>query len=75
MSMPTHINPVIHHTTPGGHMTRAEIIPIKTRISTAARSAYASGCGLWLTDRGQVVSAPWGLPGWRRIPIRWQAVA
>lgn len=46
------------------------ILPGKTRVSEAVRQAQAAGAGLWLTERGQVLIAPIGRPGWRRLPIR-----
>lgn len=45
------------------------ILPGKTRVSEAVRQAHAAGAGLWLTGRGQVIVAPIGRPGWRRLPI------
>lgn len=45
------------------------ILPRRMRVVDAVRRAHAAGAGLWLTDRGQVVVAPQGLPGWRRLPF------
>lgn len=46
------------------------ILPGKTRVSDAVRQARAEGAGLYLTERGQVIIAPTGRPGWRRLNIR-----
>lgn len=46
------------------------ILPGKTRVSDAVRQAQADGAGLYLTERGQVIIAPTGRPGWRRLNIR-----
>lgn len=46
------------------------ILPGKTRVSEAVRRAQAAHAGLWLIDRGQVLIAPIGRPGWRRLPLR-----
>jgi hypothetical protein len=46
------------------------ILPGKTRVSVAVRQANAAGVDLWLTGRGQVILAPIGRPGWRRLNIR-----
>ena len=46
------------------------ILPGKTRVSEAVRRAHEAQSGLWLTDRGQVLFAPIGRPGWRRLPLR-----
>lgn len=44
------------------------ILPRTTRVSDAARRAQAANARVWHTDRGQIVVAPFGLPGWR--PLR-----
>lgn len=49
------------------------ILPRRTRVSDAVRQAQAAGADLWLTERGQVVIAPLGKPGWTRLPIRHQS--
>lgn len=46
------------------------ILPGRTKVSDAVRQAQSAGAGLWLTDRGQVIVSPMGLPGWTRLPIR-----
>lgn len=46
------------------------ILPGKTRVSDAVRLARADGAWLYLTERGQVIIAPTGRPGWRRLNIR-----
>jgi len=46
------------------------ILPRRIRVTEAVRRAHAAGAGLWLTERGQVVIAPIGRPGWTRLPIR-----
>ena len=45
------------------------ILPGQTRVSEAVRLAHHQGAGLWLTNRGKVIIAAIGQPGWRRLPI------
>lgn len=56
-------------------LTLPRRLPGHTRVVDAVRQAQAAGAGLWMTDDGQVLIAPRGLPGWRRLPIRQRRVA
>ena len=46
------------------------ILPRATRVSQAVQTAQAAGADLWITERGQVIVAPIGRPGWRRLTRR-----